>query len=109
VLNPDQFIVRHNLALMREGREFDAAYNSQLSDDAVPELFYGLKELNADDQRTTVREFGNRLCEKREEIDLRSLNLSRMRATATLNGSEALVAAYGDCDPAKFGHIDHPD
>ena len=109
VLNPDQFIVRHNLALMREGREFDAAYNSQLSDDAVPELFYALEELNAEDQTTTVQEFGKRLCQKREEIDLRSLNISRMRATAILNSSEALVAAYGDCDPAKLQHTDHPD
>src|SRR5436190_20012293 len=42
VLNPDAFIVKTNLALMREGRAFDAGYNRQLSDAVVSPLLNAL-------------------------------------------------------------------
>lgn len=49
VLNPDAFIVKTNIALMHQGREFDASYNSRLSDDAMPVLMNSFADLNADD------------------------------------------------------------
>lgn len=51
VFNPDEFIVRHNLALMREGREFDAGYNGQLSDDALQVLTDSVGQLNDEDRQ----------------------------------------------------------
>ena len=38
VLNPDDFIVKSNVALMYQGRSFDPSYYDQLSDDALPAL-----------------------------------------------------------------------
>ena len=46
VLNPDDFIVRTNVGLMREGRGFDTEYVSQLSDDAVPALFENMSKMD---------------------------------------------------------------
>ncbi len=50
VLNPDAFIVRTNIALMNQGREFDTRYNSSLSDDAIPQLLEILPALTAEDR-----------------------------------------------------------
>jgi hypothetical protein len=53
-VNPDAFIVRTNLRLMQQGREFDARYNAHLSADSVPVLMEGLPAMNPD-QQTEVR------------------------------------------------------
>ena len=50
VINPDEFIVRTNIRLMKNGREFDAVYNSDLSADAIPTLLESMGSMNADDQ-----------------------------------------------------------
>jgi hypothetical protein len=51
VFNPDAFIARHNIELMKQGREFDARYNvRELSADAVPVLLEGLPSMNPEDQ-----------------------------------------------------------
>ncbi len=84
VLNPDAFIVKTNIALMQQGREFDAAYNSTLSDDALPALVDAWAELNEDDQLLVLRTLAGRNCRKMEETDLRSWNYSRQAAAATL-------------------------
>lgn len=51
-INPDAYIARTNIRLMNEGREFDAFYNSKLSDDAVPVLLENLSSMNFKDQCT---------------------------------------------------------
>lgn len=84
VLNPNDFIVRHNLALMREGREFDASYNSGLSDDATPVLLEAFADMNEDDQRIVLRELAWQNCRKKQENDLRSWNYSRRVASSSL-------------------------
>lgn len=85
ILNPDEFIVRTNLALMREGRPFDARYNSGLSDDAVPVLVDAFVELSEPDQVAVLKSLAWRNCEKKDENDLRSWNVSRQAAVAALS------------------------
>jgi len=92
VLNPDEFIVKTNIALMREGREFDARYNSNLSDDALPVLVNSFVELNEVDQGIVLRTLARRNCEKSAETDLRSWNYARTRASDALNPYREVLA-----------------
>lgn len=50
VINPDDFIIRTNIALAKEGRSFDADYAATLSDDAFPALVEALPSLKKDDR-----------------------------------------------------------
>ena len=77
VVNPDDFIVRTNIRLMNEGRIFDASYNSNLSDDAVPVLLENLPSMNFEQQCTVKNKLLNRLEDSNEEMDFRSWNWSR--------------------------------
>jgi hypothetical protein len=97
VLNPDEFIVKTNLALMREGREFDASYNSKLSDDGMPALLGGFEELSADDQQIAVHAIANRYCRMKEEGDLRSWNYARWRLRSRIESNQLFVTEVGDC------------
>ena len=91
VLNPDAFIVRTNIALMHQGREFDAHYNSRLSDDALPYLMAAFDDLSETSQETVVRQFANRHRESKCEGDLRSWNLSRWQTRRMLTANQDLV------------------
>ena len=92
-LNPDAFIVRTNLALMRQGREFDASYNASLSQDAVPTLVQALSELSPKDQCVARLTLWWRLSSRREqnENDIRSWNLSRSNASDFLLANAAVI------------------
>ena len=103
VLNPDALIVKTNITLSQQGREFDAFYNSRLSDDALPMLLGSFDLLSEDDQKRVIGRIAQRYCEKREENDLRSWNFSRSQASALLNANERLVFAIGDCRSEMFG------
>ena len=107
VLNPDAFIVKTNIALTEQGREFDASYNSELSDDALPVLVSSFQSLNADAQQAVVRRIARRYCEKRAENDLRSWNYSRWQASAILNSNQALISEIGSCDQEYLKHNRH--
>lgn len=98
VLNPDAFIVKTNIALMQQGREFDADYNSGLSDDALPGLIGAFDQMNDQAQQVVIRRIARRFCHKRREGDLRSWNFSRWRTTEMLNSNERLVSEIGNCD-----------
>ena len=99
VFNPDELIVRHNLALMREGREFDATYNSRLSDDAIPTLVDSFADLNAEDQVTALREIARRNCRIKGETDLRSWNYSRSQAHSVLKKYDTILSSQAPaCD-----------
>lgn len=107
VLNPDAFIVRTNLALMHGGRSFDAVYNARLSDDALPTLIEGFPTLNSeDDKRAVLHLIAERYCEKREENDLRSWNLSRSQALSAVDSDQKLAAAIGTCGVEMFAEPD---
>jgi len=115
ILNPDAFIVRTNIALMQQGRDFDAVYNSRLSDDAIPVLIDTLERLSPDAQRRVARRLADRYISSKCEGDLRSWNLSRRRTQELLSSNidlineiEAFAAietknhrrGYDDIDPA---------
>src|SRR5688572_13160969 len=84
VLNPDAFIVRTNIALMQQGREFDAKYNSRLSDDATPILIASFEAYSADDAQEVLQILEERRCRESGGGDLRSFNLSRYSAGESL-------------------------
>lgn len=84
LMNPDDYIVRHNLALMREGREFDAKYNSRLSDDAIPVLVEAFSDMSDVDQQIVFERLAWQNCDKKDENDLRSWNYSRRAASLSL-------------------------
>ncbi len=84
-LNPDEFIVKTNIALMQQGRDFDAGYNASLSQDAVPELISNLNALSERDQCTVRMVLWGRMSSNQEEnTDLRSWNWSRFVARSFL-------------------------
>ncbi len=90
LINPEKFIVEHNLKLMHQGREFDAAYNAGLSDDALPSLVSAFENFNAEDAVTALGQLKYRACRKRDEGDWRTWNLSRQKASDTLNAGGIL-------------------
>lgn len=99
VLNPDAFIVKTNLALMQQGREFDAKYNSlELSDDSLPVLFEALPSMSEADQQTIIRSIGRRYCAKINENDLRSWNIDRAKAWSLLDKNHGFVEILGGCN-----------
>ncbi len=105
-LDPDEFIVKTNVALMQHGREFDARYNTSLGDDAIPVLVEAFPYMNADDQRTVAIQLARHYCRTRGGTDLRSLNISRNRAASLLDPTGS--AANIDCEspflfPPKAG------
>ncbi|HEX8637257.1 MAG TPA: DUF4173 domain-containing protein, partial [Pyrinomonadaceae bacterium] len=85
VFNPDDFIVRTNVRLMNEGRSFDAFYNSDLSDDAVPILIENLPLMNFAAQCTIKDKLAQRLQKAESENDFRSWNISRRRAQTQMS------------------------
>jgi hypothetical protein len=92
VFNPDEFIVRTNVRLMNEGRSFDAFYNSDLSDDAVPVLIENLFSVDFAGQCAIKDKLAQRLQKAETETDFRSWNISRRRARMQMN------AISGDLD-----------
>jgi hypothetical protein len=80
VFNPDEYIVRTNIRLMNEGRAFDAAYNSSLSDDAMPVLLENLSAMSFENQCRVKWNLSRRLEEAQKETDFRSWNFSRWSA-----------------------------
>ncbi len=85
VLNPDDFIVRTNIALMQQGREFDAYYNSRdLSDDAIPALIESFEFYDSDTAQAVLHTLQQRRCRPTGEGDLRSFNFGRRSASEIL-------------------------
>src|SRR5687767_2829782 len=80
LLNPDAFIVRTNVDLMLQGRQFDSHYNASLSDDAVPVLLEAVPLMNGVDRCGVTTHLHNRMLEATQEVDLRSWGLSRATA-----------------------------
>lgn len=84
VMNPDDFIVRTNIRLMEQGRNFDAYYNSNLSDDAIPAVLESINLMNSDQQCVIKWNLIDRSNEARQETDFRSWNYSRWRTKVML-------------------------
>lgn len=96
-LNPDAFIVRTNIALMQQGREFDSNYNFKLSADAVPDALVVLPQLSFEDQCSAKVWLHIRYRELGRPGDLRSFNVSRKRAWHALNQNDAIIHQVEGC------------
>lgn len=96
-LNPDAFIVSTNIALMRQGRDFDARYNAGLSADATPLLMEAFGELSEEDQQAAVRRIAREYCENIDDGDLRSWNWSRRQAARSLQVDHEKLKEVGRC------------
>jgi hypothetical protein len=101
VLNPDGFIVRTNVNLMKQGREFDGQYNSRLSDDAIPALIGSFTDLDEKSQQFVIKNLTRRNCQKANEGDLRSWNLSRQTASQELDPYREILDGLG-CPPPNL-------
>jgi hypothetical protein len=81
LLNPDDFVIRTNLARTAEGRSFDAKYASSLSADSVPALIGGLASLSPQERKLVATRILKRWSGP-ELRDWRSWNSSRYKARA---------------------------
>lgn len=98
VLNPDDFIVRTNVRLMREGRSFDSSYVANLSDDAVPALLAAMPEMNPEKQCVIRWKLSHRFETAATENDFRTWNWSRAAARREMaQNVESLFTA--NCPP----------
>lgn len=79
LLNPDDFVARHNLARAAKGHPFDHRHAARLGPDAVPALLRGLSTLPAED-REALREALNRRWGGTDALDWRLWNGSRAQA-----------------------------
>jgi len=103
--NPDDYILRTNLRLMKEGREFDAHYNADQSDDAIPVLLKNFHELSPDDQKTARYFLSKRFCKKQDEKDFRSWNWSRWNAARAFQEERSIAESIVTCEDYKVrGH-----
>ena len=96
-VNPDDYIVRTNIRLMQEGRSFDAGYNANLSNDAIPVLLENLPAMNPENQCAVIRS----LYYRRHDFafnakdDFRSWNLSLQNAKNELEANKETLFRAG--------------
>lgn len=84
VLNPDAFIARTNIKLMQQGRSFDAYYNANLSNDAIPTLLENLDGMNFEQQCRLKYNILYRQKNNENGNDFRNWNWSRWNAQKLL-------------------------
>lgn len=56
IVNPEAFLVHHNIARAEHGHEFDPGYMNGLSDDAVPAVVHAIDQSPNDVVRTALRD-----------------------------------------------------
>ena len=108
LLNPHAFIVKTNIDLMKQGREFDASYNSNLSDDSIPALLEALPAMSLDDRCMVGSNIHYRYRQLGQLTDLRSFNISRRIAFEHLRNSDALLHQTAGC-PENLKNDKNPD
>lgn len=99
--NPDEYIVRTNVRLMRQGRSFDALYNSSLSDDAVPALLESIPAMDYRQQCVAKNKLSSRFNLAQKENDFRTWNLSRRSARREMFENVEALSASGCPDNIK--------
>lgn len=77
-INPDALIVRANFSRVAAHKDFDAAYATSLSADAVPPLVEALPQMNAQDRAFVITRLRTSIAEGRS--DWRGWNLAEYRA-----------------------------
>lgn len=108
VLNPDDFIARTNISLMKQGREFDASYHAELGDDAIPALLEGLPDMSLEDRCYLGSSIHYRYRDLGQITDLRSLNYSRKMAFRELRANDELLHLTEGC-PSSYHNDKNPD
>jgi len=108
LLNPDAFIVKTNIDLMKQGREFDASYNSNLSDDSIPALLEALPAMGLDDRCRVGSNIHYRYRQLGQLTDLRSFNIGRRTAFENLRNNDALLHQTEGC-PENLKNDKNPD
>ncbi|HQX55752.1 MAG TPA: DUF4173 domain-containing protein [Pyrinomonadaceae bacterium] len=98
ILNPDAFIVKTNIALMQQGRDFDAFYNSSLSDDAIPVLLENLSLMSLDDRCEVGSGLHYRYRQLGKSFDVRSYNRSSGNAYRLLVANDPMLHQTDGCD-----------
>jgi MFS family permease len=108
VLNPDDFIVRTNVRLLREGRAFDSFYASELSDDAVPALLENLPAMSFEQQCVIKNKISHRFNQVQAENDFRTWNWSR---SAARNAMETHGESFdtSTCPPQTYRFDNYSD
>ena len=99
VLNPDEFIVKTNLALMHQGRSFDVGYNRELSDAVVPPLLESLDELSADNRNKVLLEIGRKYCTQKLDADrdFRNWNFDRWNSLRLVESNSLFMSLFQKC------------
>jgi len=95
LLNPDAFIINHNLNRPAAERPFDAKYALTLGGDAVPALLTALPRLNQQDRCVVVHGLLKRW--DKAEVDWRTWNWSRARARSLVRDRASALRA--SCPP----------
>lgn len=108
LINPHEFIARTNISLMKQGREFDAYYNSNLSADAVPVLIEALPDMSLDDRCEAGSNLHYSYRQLGQQADMRTLNLSRKTAYRELRENDALLHETEGC-PAHLQNDKNAD
>jgi hypothetical protein len=103
VLNPDAYIVRHNLARPGAERPFDVAYAASLSADVAPVLLDALPQLSPADACVAAKRLAGWGA---SAADWRSWNWSRARA-ARIARDARVIATQARCVPAPTT-LTHP-
>ncbi|HVF29996.1 MAG TPA: DUF4173 domain-containing protein [Pyrinomonadaceae bacterium] len=101
LMNPHAFIVRRNVDLMQQGREFDSWYNRSLSDDAIPALVEGFSSMNSDDRCYVASTLKQRLLDLEEDRDLRSWSWPRSHAIDLLRSEPGMTSQSAVADLCK--------
>ncbi len=103
VINPDAYIARTNIRLMQEGRSFDAHYNANLSDDAVPAILENFSTMSSEQQCIVIRNLYDRRNELiYSESDFRGWNLSRWTARNMLEENKEKLFRAGCVNSSKY-------
>ena len=106
LVNPDAYIVNHNLNRPAEERPFDAHYAVTLGGDAVPPLLSALPRLGVEDRCIVIRGLLRKW--DQAEVDWRTWSWSRARARSLVrNQSGSLKAALASCPAPKETRNDH--
>jgi len=95
LLNPDAFIINHNLNRPAAERPFDAKYALTLGGDAVPALLTALPRLNQQDRCVVVHGLLKRW--DKAEVDWRTWNWSRARPRSLVRDRASALRA--SCPP----------
>jgi hypothetical protein len=91
LLNPNAFIASTNVALMQQGREFDADYIRELGPDAASVVLSALPAMSHEDQCTAKWALHFIYSDLGQYGDVRSLNISRRTAFKLLRQNDGIL------------------